>query len=358
MQDSVFGIPIWQIEAARKPFLEAGTLPPGCYTSAEWHAQEVAKVFRREWVCVGRAEQVPDAGDYFTMTLCNEPVIVVRDREAGVRAFSNVCRHRGCVVATGSGNSMTLQCPYHRWTYALTGELLATPGRPHPMNDVAGFRQEDYGLLPLRTAEWGGFVFVNIGGEAAPLATWLGDLPGWTLGYDFAAMTTVRRVSHTVASNWKVFLENSFEPYHIPFLHQRQIDLARPPAWEMGPAGNGPYMSLYSRDSLLGTRVFPVIDGLTPSYMSYRQYLPLGPDKFELACGWCFPRSTQELPGFAEAAAKVFEKSDAVMREDIEVCPQIQAGLGSSLYRPGRYAVQEAILHGMGLYVLDRVLGG
>jgi choline monooxygenase len=283
------------------------------------------------------------------------------------------------VIAAGSGNSMTLQCPYHRWTYALTGELLATPGRPHPMDDVAGFRAEDYGLLPLRTAEWGGFVFVNIDGEAPPLDLWLGDLPGWTLGYDFAGMTTVRRVSHIVGSNWKVFLENSFEPYHIPFLHQRQIDPARPPVWGQGPAGNGPYMSLYSRDSLLSTRVFPVIETLqgppaegmfhvwlqpnlqivaTSSYMSYRQYLPLAPGKFELACGWCFPPATQALPGFAEAAAKVFEKSDAVMREDIDVCPQIQAGLGSSLYRPGRYAVQEAILHGMGLYVLDRVLGG
>lgn len=376
--DLLFGIPEAQFSAARRELREASTLPAGCCTSATWYARESGKIFRREWVCAGRVDQVAVEGDYFTATLCGDPILVVRDKDGAVRAFSNVCRHRGCIVASGNGNSKTLQCPYHRWTYALSGELLATPGRPHPMEEIANFQREDYGLIPIRMAEWGGFVFVNLDGNAPPLQQWLGDLPGWMDAYGFDAMTTVRRVSHTVACNWKVFLENSMEAYHVPFVHQRQVDAARLPVWNVDTPGNGPYASLYSRDSLLSTSVFPPIAALTgkpreglfhlwlqpnlqivatATYMQYRQYLPLAPDKFELSCGWCFPPDTIAIPGFAEAAAAVFARSDAVMEEDMEICPRVQSGLTASLYRPGRYAMQEAVLHKIGSYVLDRVLG-
>jgi choline monooxygenase len=94
----------------------------------------------------------------------------------------------------------------------------------------------------------------------------------------------------------------------------------------------------------------------TATYMSFRQYLPLAPDRFELSCGWCFPPGTQATSGFEDAAAAVFARSDAVMQEDIEICPRVQAGLSASIYRPGRYATQEAILHKIGNYVMDRVL--
>ncbi len=373
----MFGIPDSQLQAARRPLREASTLPASCYTSTEWHAREAERIFRREWVCVGRADQIPEAGDYFTTTLCDDPIIVVRDRGGEPRAYSNVCRHRGCVIATGSGNSKTLQCPYHRWTYALSGELLATPGRPHPMEEITNFQQEEYGLLPLRMAEWGGFVFVNFDGNAPALTWWLGDLPGWMDAYGFDGMTTVRHISHVVACNWKVFLENSMEAYHVPFVHQRQVDPARLPAWSVDTPGDGPYAALYSKDSLLSMSVFPPIAALTgqpkeglfhlwlqpnlqiiatATYMAYRRYLPLAPDRFELSCGWCFPTATQAVDGFAEAAAAVFARTDAVMAEDIEICPQVQAGLSASLYRPGRYAMQEAILHKIANYVLDRVL--
>jgi choline monooxygenase len=374
---SLFGIPESELHAARRTLREASTLPAGCYTSSIWHQRETERIFRREWVCAGRADQAKAAGDYFTATLCGDPVIVTRDRDGSMRAFSNVCRHRGCVIASGDGNAKTLQCPYHRWTYALSGELLATPGRPHPMEELANFRQENYGLIPLRMAEWGGFVFINLDGNAPSLRQWLGDLPGWMDAYGFDSMTTVRRVSHVVASNWKVFLENSMEAYHVPFVHQRQVDPARLPVWTVDTPGDGPYAALYSRDSLLSTSVFPPIEGLTgqsrdglfhlwlqpnlqivatSTYMSYRRYLPLAPGRFELSCGWCFPPATQAVPGFEEAAARMFARSDAVMEEDIEICPRVQAGLSSSLYHPGRYAMQEAILHKIGTYVLDRVL--
>jgi choline monooxygenase len=373
-----FSIPDDQCRAARLPLEHAATLPAACYTSADWHQQELARIFRREWVCLGRADEAAAPGDYFATTIGNEPILVLRDRANTPRAFSNVCRHRGCVIASGRGNSMTLQCPYHRWTYALTGALLAIPGRPHPMQEITDFQQEDFGLIPLQLDTWGGFVFVNLATEAPPMRTWLGDLPGWMDPYGFAGMKTVRRISHVVPCNWKVFLENSMEAYHVPFVHQRQIDPARLPVWGVDTPGHGPYGCLYSRDSLLLNSVFPTIPGLTgkpaeglfhvwlqpnlqiiatTTYMAFRRYLPLAADRFELDCGWCFPDAALAVPGFQDAAAALFARADAVMQEDIEICPQVQAGLSSALYRPGRYAAQEAILHRIGTYVLDRVLG-
>lgn len=367
-----------QLRSARLPLAEAATLPAQCYISPEWHQQEIAKIFRREWVCLGREDEVPSPGDYHTTTIGNEPIVVLRDRSNSLRAYSNVCRHRGCLIAAGRGTSMTLQCPYHRWTYALTGELLSIPGRPHPMQDIANFQQQDYGLIPLRLQSWGGFVFANLASEAPDLLAWLGDLPGWMGPYDFAGMKTVRRVRHTVACNWKVFLENSMEAYHVPFVHQRQIDPSRLPAWGVDTPGSGPYACLYSRDSLLLNSIFPIIPGLTgkpaeglfhvwlqpnlqiiatTTYMAFRRYLPLAADRFELDCGWCFPPASLDVPGFDDAADALFTRSDAVLQEDIEICPQVQTGLASPRYRPGRYAMQEEILHHIGTYVLDRVLG-
>ena len=169
------------------------------------------------------------------------------------------------------------------------------------------------------------------------------------------------------------------EAYHVPFVHQRQIDPARMPVWGVDTPGVGPYACLYSRDSLLLNSVFPTIPTLTgkraeglfhvwlqpnlqiiatTTYMSFRRYMPLAADRFELDCGWCFPSRALDVPGFPDAAEALFARSDAVMQEDIEIYPRVQAGLSSNLYRPGRYALQEEILHRIGTYVLDQVLGG
>jgi choline monooxygenase len=181
----------------------------------------------------------------------------------------------------------------------------------------------------------------------------------------------------TVACNWKVFLENSMEAYHVPFVHQRQVDPTRLPVWGVDTPGSVPYAALYSRDSLLSTGVFPAIPGLsgepaeglfhvwlqpnlqiiaTTTYMSFRRYLPLAADWMELGCGWCFPRAALDARGFTGAAEALFARSDAVLQEDIEICPRVQAGLTSPLYRPGRYALQEEILHRIGTYVPDWTL--
>src|SRR5262245_61517314 len=120
--------------AVRRPLEQASPLPSWCYASDEWHAREIEAIFRREWLCVGRAEQIPNPGDFFTHTLIEQPLIVVRDNKGEIRVHSAVCRHRGAIVTEGEGRCRAFVCPYHSWTYALSGELLLTPGNPPPMD--------------------------------------------------------------------------------------------------------------------------------------------------------------------------------------------------------------------------------
>src|SRR5258706_14609857 len=111
----------------RRPVEQASNLPPWCYTSEAFFAREVERIFRKEWNFVGRAERIPKPGDYFAVEIAGVPVLIVRGADDAVRAFSNICRHRGCIVARGEGNRGQFVCPYHAWTYALSGELVAAP---------------------------------------------------------------------------------------------------------------------------------------------------------------------------------------------------------------------------------------
>ena len=132
--------------AVRRPLLEAETMPPWCYTSPDFYEREVERIFHREWNFIGRADRIPNPGDYFTLEFAGVPLVVVRGRDGAVRAFSNVCRHRGARIMSGEGNAKSLRCPYHSWNYALDGRLERAP----EMHDTRGFDPGDYGLKPVR----------------------------------------------------------------------------------------------------------------------------------------------------------------------------------------------------------------
>src|SRR5687767_5564243 len=152
-------------ENVRRPLLEAETLPPWCYTSEAFYRREVDRLFMKVWNFLGRVEQVPNRGDYFTLDFAGVPLIVVRGDDDKVRAFANTCRHRGSQLLEGNGSCKAIVCPYHSWTYKLNGELAGAP----EMEQTAGFRKEDHGLVQLRLDTWAGFIFVNFDAHAAPL---------------------------------------------------------------------------------------------------------------------------------------------------------------------------------------------
>jgi phenylpropionate dioxygenase-like ring-hydroxylating dioxygenase large terminal subunit len=193
------------------------TLPWSWYSDQAVLDLEREHVFRRSWQYVGRTAEAAEPGSYATTRAGHVPVLLVRDEQRTLRAFLNVCRHRGSLVCEGSGRRSTLQCPYHAWTYGLDGRLLSAP-RAHR---EGGIETEELGLQPLRLETWGPFVFVNPDADAEPLAGLLEDVPERiaAAGVDVDALRFLSRVESELAANWKLCVENFLECYHCPVAH-------------------------------------------------------------------------------------------------------------------------------------------
>lgn len=195
-----------------------------CYIDPEHFEAELERLWTSGWFCVAFAQDVPQPGDVAPVGLGRRPLLLVRDREGRLRVFWNVCRHRGMVLVTEPGHCPgVIRCPYHSWSYALDGTLKATPhvGGPGRNTDPA-IDRDGLGLVEVRTAEWLGCVFVDLGGRAPPFAEFITPLAGrWA---DFAGRQLVPggsdcRFTLEVRCNWKLAVENYCESYHLPWVH-------------------------------------------------------------------------------------------------------------------------------------------
>jgi choline monooxygenase len=193
------------------------TLPFDWFSDPAIYKLEQRRVFGDSWIYAGVADWVAEPGQYFTCKAGIVPVVVVRDEDMNLNAFVNICRHRATEVAQGRGKRMTLQCPYHAWTYGLNGCL-----RQAPRSELEqGFDHDHYGLLPVGVATWGPFVFVNRNLDAPPLETYLGRMPQILAdaGIDFSRLRFHDRSEWELAANWKAVVENYLECYHCPTAH-------------------------------------------------------------------------------------------------------------------------------------------
>ena len=195
----------------------ARTLPWSWYTDPGVLELEQERIFRRFWQYVGRADEIAEPGSFCVAQAAHIPVVLVRDEDGVLRAFLNVCRHRGSLVCEGSGRRTTLQCPYHAWTYGLDGRLVATPRAARE----GGIESEELGLVALRLEAWGPFLFVNPDPDAAPLSEFLEDVPERiaAAGVDVGALRFLQRSESELAANWKICAENFLECYHCPVAH-------------------------------------------------------------------------------------------------------------------------------------------
>ena len=232
---------------------EGWTLPADWYSDPEIWRREREQVFRRTWQYAGPTAWVEETGEYFACFAGHVPVVVVRDEAGALRAFVNVCRHRGHLVAQGRGRRQTLQCPYHAWTFGLDGCLKNAPRSERE----PGFDKDLFPLLPAAVDTWGPFVFVNPDPEATPLAETLGGLPEAVerAGLDLARVAFRERQEWVIPANWKVVVENFLECYHCPVAHPSFSDLidVDPDAYRLTSEG------LYS------SQVAPVRDAVAQS---------------------------------------------------------------------------------------------
>jgi len=222
------------------------SLPSSWYYSDEIYALEKERIFCREWLCVAREEELPAPGDFRILDILGESIILVRNRQGALRAFYNVCRHRGsrlCRTDAGAPAGMAVQggmiagrsilCPYHQWAYDLDGRLVAAPH----MGGVPGFDKAAISLYPVGVDSWGGFIFVNLTpGDAAPFTTQLGGIPERTRRYPLAELRIGHSITYQVAANWKAICENYNECYHCGGVHPELCSVV-PAFREAGGAG-------------------------------------------------------------------------------------------------------------------------
>lgn len=362
----------------RRPVMQAETLPGWCYTSQEFYDREVERIFKRCWNFVDRVDRIPNAGDYFVFDYVGISTIVMRGHDGAVRAFANTCRHRGSRLLQGEGCVKAVRCPYHAWSYATDGRLIACAY----MDMTEDFDPAEYGLLPVRLEVWGGFMFLNFDPDAKPLATQLGDLIDVTAGYPLDGLACVWRHEIAMACNWKLFYENFAEQYHIPFVHKGSLYRQKREIHPPEPA-DGDYVALYvkhagSRMLLAGDQGFPPIPdmanrsaegtfypsvhpstmmGLCNDGMWFVRTDPLGPESTRIVIGLCLPEAVRERPDYETILPLYQKRFLATVPEDVTAAEEQQRGLRSPYYRPGRLSYLEQLVHTIDNWVLDRVIG-
>lgn len=330
---------------------QAATLPARCYTDPAWLSREIQRIFHQTWQLVGRLDQLPRPGSYFTAEVAGEPLLVVRDQTGQLRGFHNVCRHRACLVAQGAGACETLRCGYHGWTYGLDGALLGTPD----FEGVANFERAKMGLVPVQLDTWEQFIFAKVNAsDPCRLAEYLEDIPERTRHLNIAQMEFVERRDYVIECNWKVYVDNYAEGYHVPLVHPsltRELDYQRYrtltrryTSQQDAPIKTGTdperrYQATGAQTEALYFWVFPnLMLNLYPDNLSVNLILPLGHDRTLTIFEWFFHEPT--APGMAEKIKRTIALSDEVQAEDIRVCELVQKGLWSVAYDRGRYSVK------------------
>jgi choline monooxygenase len=328
----------------------ATTLPSSWYTEPAMFELERERVFARTWQPAARLEELRRPGDFVTADVGGEPVVLTRGQDGALRGFYNVCRHRAGNVAAGKGNRKTLQCRYHGCTYSLEGRLTSTP----EFEEAEGFSRDEYGLRPVHVSAWGPFAFVNLDPSAPGLETFLGEIMTETGPIAMDAMRMVERRDYVVECNWKVYVDNYLEGYHIPVAHpglyreldyeNYRVDTRRLHSRQMAPlrpalGGGAPrrYADVRPDDQALYYWVFPnFMINIYPDNLSSNLILPLGPERTLTVFEWFFlePGSGESWEGVQQAVAF----SDEIQKEDIEICEAVQRGLRSRAYDRGRFS--------------------
>ncbi|HEV8299175.1 MAG TPA: aromatic ring-hydroxylating dioxygenase subunit alpha [Acidimicrobiales bacterium] len=351
-----------------RPVSEAKTLPPVVYTSEEFLDFERRALFDHEWLCVGRASSVPEPGDWFSVTINGEPLLVVRGKDGQVRALSAVCQHRGMQVAEGSGNTGTFTCPYHRWIYGLDGRLLGAPA----MERTEDFDKKCYGLPNVRVELWQGFVFVNFDPDAPALTPTLTRYEPFLAHYELdRAVCPGTFTLRDLPWNWKVMFENFNDGYHANRLHRIIQDFcpselaAFPVPWDDASnvifRTNG-YIHIdggFNPTSKALMPIYPMLTeeerwrstfalvpptlclGTAPDQVFFFLVRPKTACTIDVEIGYLFHPSALEHPMFD----KLFAMSDAgvqvFVKQDQDATTKVQRGMKSRFAARGRYSWQE-----------------
>jgi phenylpropionate dioxygenase-like ring-hydroxylating dioxygenase large terminal subunit len=358
---------------------DARFFPSELYTSEEWFRFEQRAIFERSWLCVGRVDQIPAPGDFLTITINDDPLLVIRGADGEIRVMSNVCRHRGHVLAEGTGNARhgLLRCPLHYWSYDTTGQVMNTPEM-----DRTNFDKSTCRLPMLKTEIWNGFIFAHFDPGAEPLAPTLAKLDEEMRNYNMTEMINLPPLEVPAYPwNWKLMLENFMEPYHNAYLHKGIHDFALGHGFcehspdenvIMHPTGfdrkDGAFNPLHSallppienlteeqRRRVMFAMVPPMMPlGLVPDHMFYFLIMPHGANEISLRISICVPPDSTRVKNFERIVQWIVDGVMMYNDQDVRADTAVQRGLRSRMAPRGPFSWKETTIVQLNRWLVRR----
>jgi glycine betaine catabolism A len=359
--------PVLHPPATDHPPTLMATLGGDYYTSAEVFASEQRDIFENMWFCAARSAELANPGQFKKVQVGRESVLVVRGRDGTLRAFLNVCRHRGAQLCTESEGQArrNLRCPYHAWTYALDGKLVAAPNIASFTDETgAGIDRYRYGLVPVALTEWLGYAWVCLA-DAPP--SFADDVIGEVTGrlgdpaaierYGIEGLQLGKRMVYDVAANWKLIVENFMECYHCSSIHPELVEVL--PEFARGLAAQyyvghgaefGSDVAGFTVDGSAGFDPLPgvtaeqdrryyaitvkptVFVNLVPDHIIFHRMYPLAVDRTVVECDWLY---TPEVIASGSDVSRSVELFHRVNQQDFDACERTQPAMSSRAYRHG-----------------------
>lgn len=371
------------IDKTRMPLAEATHLPSDIYTSDEIFELEKERIFKKDWLAVARVEEIEKPGDYMTFEIVGEPIIVACNTDGEINAFYNVCVHRGTEVASGNGNIKTFSCPYHAWTYDLSGHLVGAAY----MDDVKGFDLDDCRLQPVRSGVWQGWVFVNFDDDAESLESFVAEYAEEFGPYQQERFRLNQRVRKTLDCNWKLIHENFVDIYHFLTLHPDTLaNWQGPEEYQYRAMKHGGYATFYENETSwikpfqeLGlpewladwpTGMDPALAGcsgfMTPNFTIFGRVYgivhvlvwPLSASQSAVDIYCTVPEQYFDQDDIVERVTPIEELMDMIIEEDRPMIESLQRNMTKGAFRPGRMSTGEMLVHHYISCYLDRMADG
>ncbi len=331
-----------------EPLERATTIPSAWYTDPQCHPFDREVIFSRTWQAVGHTDDLGERGSHIVATVADEPIIVLRDDDGEIRAFYNVCRHRGGPLAYEKGCTAMLQCKYHGWTYRLDGTLRGVPS----FDRVDLFDKRDFGLVPINCQIWEGFVFVNLEGNDPPLASIIEGITERIAPMRLDSKRFHSRVAYEVECNWKVYVDNYLEGYHVPLVHPGLFSLLdyreylteafKHYSLQYSPLRAGG--SIYSQEG--GDAYYYFIYpnfmlNILPGRLQTNLVIPTAHNHCRVIFDYYYDEGVSDA-----TVTEDLLSSDITQGEDISICEHVQRGLNSRAYDRGRFSVElEGAVH-------------
>ena len=372
-------IPSSDLEEIRRAIGGGHGLPPHVYTEPSVYETETERLFRDGWMCVGRTDQIPESGDYLTLDLLGEPLLVVRGKDASIRILSRVCRHRSADLLPGRppmarGNASGFACPYHAWSYRLDGRLAGAP----MMKDSSALDRDGCRLPEFRAETWQGWIFVNLSGNASPFRDGLGALDEFLKPYRLDEMVVAGVREFESPWNWKVLVDNFMESYHHIATHRQSLQSLFPAKDSYVPDNAGPYSLLVMpsipdpagsgsplpQRSLPDDRAGALVAGVVYPFhlfavsadaLTWYQLIPDAHDRFKLRVSVCVDAVVAGDENLSEALEAQMEITTHVHMEDIGACDAVWTGLKSRGAVAGPLAPQERALAQFATWWVERL---